>query len=93
MTAPEYMMDVINYGGVLVPRGYAYQLLIDFAKAQGHSKRESRVLADRWMQGYDLRQQMSEAEAVLRVSQACARYGIPFRDVLLDMAAKAPEEK
>lgn len=52
-TAPEYMMELIQYGGIHVPRGYAYQKLIAVAEAQGHSN--PRVPADRWMQGYDLR--------------------------------------
>lgn len=50
--APEYMSELINYGGTIVPRGYAYQLLVKLATAQGHEK--PRLLADRWMQGYDL---------------------------------------
>lgn len=51
--AVEYMSELINYGGTVVPRGYAYQLLIKVAIAQGHDN--PRVLADRWMQGYDSR--------------------------------------
>lgn len=59
-TAPEYMMELIQYGDVQVPRGYAYQKLIAVAVAQGHSN--PRVLADRWMQGYDLRAKAKAAK-------------------------------
>lgn len=55
-TAPDYMQELISYGGKMVPRGYVYQLLINVAKAQGHAN--PRVLADRWMQGYDLRKKL-----------------------------------
>lgn len=51
--AVEYMSELINYGGTLVPRGYAYQLLLKVAKAQGHDRPQ--LMADRWMQGYDLK--------------------------------------
>lgn len=61
MTAPEYMSELINYGGTLVPRGYVYQLLIDLATKQGHA--HPRVLADRWIEGYDLRQQLARDQA------------------------------
>ena len=60
-TAPEYMMELIQYGDVQVPRGFAYQKLISVAEAQGHSN--PRVLADRWMQGYDLRARWAKAKA------------------------------
>lgn len=53
-TAPEYMSELINYGGTMVPRGYVYTLLLNVAKAQGHDN--PRILADRWMQGHDLMQ-------------------------------------
>jgi len=62
-TAPEYMSELVNYGRTMVPRGYAYQLLIDFAIAQGYGKAKARLLADRWMQGYDLRRKLIDAAA------------------------------
>ena len=51
----SYLSELIPYGGIMVPRGYAYQKLLTIAQAQGHSAKESRILADRWMQGYELR--------------------------------------
>lgn len=51
--AVEYMSELIDYGGTMIPRADAYQLLVKVAIAQGHDN--PRVLADRWMQGYDLR--------------------------------------
>lgn len=51
--AVEYMSELINYGGTMVPRGWAYMKLVEVAKTQGHDSPER--LADRWMQGYDLR--------------------------------------
>ena len=54
------MSELIDYGGVQVPRGYAYQKLVEIARAQGHDN--PRVLADRWMQGYDLLQRIKERE-------------------------------
>ena len=59
--AVDYMSELINYGGALVPRGYAFQLLVNVASAQGHDKRTQRLLADRWMQGYALRQSLRKA--------------------------------
>ena len=49
------MMELIPYGADVVPRGIAYQKLINVAKAQGHDDRQAKAMADRWMQGYDLR--------------------------------------
>lgn len=56
--AADYMMELINYGGIQVPRGYVMQLLIDVAKAAGYKK--PRLMADRWMQGHDLRAAIME---------------------------------
>lgn len=56
MSASEYMSELINYGGRMLPRGYVYQLLINLAKAQGHTKPQ--LMADRWMQGYELMQKL-----------------------------------
>ena len=64
MKAAEYMMELVNYGGTMVPRGYAYQLLLDFARAQGFEPRKQRLLADRWMQGYDTSQRIKERNHV-----------------------------
>lgn len=63
-TAPGYMMELIKYGGDEVPRGYVYQLLINLAKAQGHEK--PKLLADRWMRGYDLRAKLRFEQLVER---------------------------
>lgn len=59
--AADYMQELINYGGTMVPRGYAYQLLLNVAKAQGHPESQWRVLADRWIQGYELSQRLKAA--------------------------------
>jgi len=48
-----HMEELINFGGLMMSRGEAYQELMAIAKAQGHSASDARVLADRWMQGYD----------------------------------------
>lgn len=56
MNAPEYMMDLISYGGQMVPRGYVYELLREVALSHGHQKAQANALADRWMQGHDLRE-------------------------------------
>jgi hypothetical protein len=56
--AAGYMMELIEYGGQMVPRGYVYQLLLDVAKSWNYPK--PRMLADRWMQGYELRRQIME---------------------------------
>jgi hypothetical protein len=60
-TASDYMSEIINYGGTMVPRGYAYQKLVNLAVAQGRKK--PKLMADRWMQGYDLRQKQMEGAA------------------------------
>ena len=56
MTVASYMQELVNYGRTMVPRGYVYQLLVNFATAQGH--KNPRILADRWMQDYDIRQRL-----------------------------------
>lgn len=54
--AADYMQELIEYGGKMVPRGYVYQLLWNIAKAQGNTN--PKILADRWMQGHDLRKSL-----------------------------------
>jgi hypothetical protein len=50
-TISDYLSEPVNLGGEIMPRGEAYNKLVEIAKSQGAS--DPRLMADRWMQGYD----------------------------------------